>query len=497
MPTVTQPMRTLPAAAALERRDSRLRELRIVIGVEVTMWARENGLTSHARSTTNVIITLVTLVGAGIVLLGLTTVLCALLIPDILEAAAGPIVLLCQVMMLGTALSASSASSRANAQFSPYRRLYVDALRVPEPTVVFVRGQLLPLIRLVVLAIVAVVFTIPAGPLPLLLPGTLALAAVAVWCVLRVVPLPPGTSRVGVVAALVAAVAGVLLGLLFRAVPTLWSNQTPVLAWLAETAETLRWAAQVTPAAAIVILAVAGGSAWVASRHRLSPVRARRTARTWPRAFLAMTARSTGRGSVLLRRTAKPLAISVAALAVAAAIAPGTFTGDHAVGIGLRAVPLVVAMLVVTALSSFFGAMHVLPMLNLAARYSSVPASRTAVAAYLGVLTLWIVPGPVATATALFALTGDVRIIIVGATTAIAAVAGLLVGSLFDRFALTLPDGTIELSLWGHTLTGLVPTLLTVPGALGGTVGMLVAGVLAVLAVFVASAVLIRRIRPL
>src|SRR5690606_31084499 len=113
------------------------------------------------------------------------------------------------------------------------------------------------------------------------------------------------------------------------------------------------------------------------------------------------------------------------------------------------------------------------------------------------VLALWIVPAPSATALALSVLTGDARVVLVGVTTAIAAVAGLLIGSLFDRFALRLPDGTVELSLWGHTLTGLVPTLITVAGALGGTTGSLVAFAFAGLTVLYASAVLIRRIRPL
>lgn len=497
MSTAKLPVRALPEGVSAERRDSRVRALRVVVGVEVTMWARENGLTSHARSTPGLIITLVTLGGAGLVLIGLTTALCSVIVPDVLEAVAGPIALFCQVMMCGAALGAASGPSRADAQLSPYRRLYGDALRVPDTIVVFVRGQLLPLIRIGALAVVALTFSAPAGAFPFLLPGTLALAAAASWYVLRVVPLPPGTSRVGVLAVLVALVSGLVLGLLFRVLPALWSSQIPALVWLAETATTLHSIAQLAPVVAIPVLLIVGAGLRATYRRRPLRVLAYRTARTWPQAFVAMTARGRGRGSVLLLRTAKPLATALAALAIASLIAPGTFAGDHAFGMGLRAAPLVVAMLVVAALSSFFGALHVLPVLNLASRHSSVRTSREAVAAYLSVLALWILPGPILMALALAVLTNDVRTIIVGVTTALAAVAGLLIGSLFDRFVLKLPDGTIELSLWGHTLTGLVPTVLTVPGALWGTTGALGACVLAVLAVLYASAVLIRRIRPL
>jgi hypothetical protein len=430
------------------------------------------------------------------VFLGFGIVILHAIVPDVLAAVAGPAVLACQLMILATALGAASASSRSHAQLSPYRRLYGDALRVPHTHVVFVRGQLLPLLRIAAAALVALMLCVAAGALPSLLPGTLLLSAAAVGVILKIVPVRPGPLRIGAGTVLVAVLGGIVLGMILTALPGFWNDRTPGLDWAISMSHTLRSTAEVAPWCGIVVLVGVGAAATLTS-HRAGTHRRRgRAARTWPSAFLAMTTRAIGRGSLLLLRAAKSLAAAVGAFAIAAAIAPGVLTDEPAVELGIRAIPLVLATIVVASLSSFFGPLHVLPMLDLAARRAA-GTIRTAITAYLSILALWIVPAPLTVAIVMAVLAGDVRIVIVGLITASGALAGLLLGSLWDRFALRLPDGTVELSLWGHTLTGLVPLAVTAPAIVGGTPGIVVAFLAATFTVAGSAFALSRRVRPL
>lgn len=479
-----------------ERRKVHWRALRVVIGYETTMWARENGLLENARSTFGLLITVVSAGAAALLFFGFCTAILAVIMPDTVAAVAGPTVLLCQLVVLATALGATSASSRAHAQVSPYRRLYGDALRVPQPYVVFVRGQLLPLVRIAAVTITALILCVLTDPLPTLLPVTLLLSATAMVVVVKIVPVTPGSMRLGAGIVVMAVLGGILLGVTLNALARIWQDPALDLDWFISMSQTLRQTAEFAPLGGIALLIGVGAVAILASRRTEAARSQGRIASTWLSAFLLMTTRGIGRGSVMLLRTAKPLAATVGAFAIAAAIAPEVLVEEPSMAIAIRALPLVVATIVVASLSSFFAPLHVQPMLNLVAR-SSAGSVNAAIRAYVLVVALWVVPAPLTVAIASAALTGDVSIGLVGLVTSLGAIAGLLLGSLADRFALRLPDGTVELSLWGHTLTGLVPALVTVPAIAWGGWGILSAFGAVVLALTASAFLLTRRVRPL
>ncbi|MFV0374373.1 hypothetical protein [Microbacterium sp.] len=466
-----------------------------MIAVEAAMWAKENGIVSNSRSVPTMIVVLSSASASAVVLSTMALVGVHLLFSTVAEGAVTVALVIFEVITLVAATGAGTRSARTLAQRVPYARLYGDALRVEPEVVLFVRGQLPALLKIGACLPIVITCAIIVGPFPWLLPGVLLLVLAAIFFVLRVVPLRPGRVGISWGSILSALVAGMGAGLALRVVARAPEGNALPQEWVRESVGYGRFVAEVVPIVAVVgLCAVVAVATRAARRVERAPLHA--PVYGWITAMGAITGRGVGRGSELLLRTLNPLAAAIVLVSTAAAVAPASIEPEHPAAIAVRALPLIFAMIVSTALSSFFGAAHVLPLLNLTARFRSRSVWR-GVVAYLLVIASWIVPTPAILGIAGAVLTGSGMMVASGFIVGIAAVGGVLVGSLFDRYALRLPDGTIELSLWGHTLSGLAPTVAAFPMIAWGTQWSWASLAAGLLVVWGSACVLYRRVRPL
>lgn len=478
---VAAPRRT----SLVGRAQSALSGIVVVARFEFAMWARANGVTDNVRAASTILLVMIVSFGAMLVLL-LVAIAALVRILSVAMAPSLPVVaLIAEVLMALTALSAVSGSARAHAHVTPFSRLLFDALRVAPQASVFVRGQLRPLLRVAAITVIALTATISGTADAATVGGVLLVGAAAALLITVGVSRAPRGMRASPVAVALAVGGGAAAGFLLATVNPVAPLTLDVEDLSRFMTDQLRSASSFSPAAIVAVLVVAA----LALRFgRATAVEsALRRVHGWPSAFVALVTRSIGRGSIILRRTLRPLFLFSSAVLAAGLAGPGALAGVAPGTAGIALLPLVVASIVSATASTFLTPLHVLPLFALAAR--SAPRSIPVAVAVYGVTLIVVVAVPTLVLGAGVALLRfDPSPLLVAVVASFGAVAGLIMGSFVDSGIQRLPDGTIELSIHGHLVSG-APSLL---GALAVTLSPLaVAPVVFLASVGAATAALV------
>lgn len=438
------------------RARSALGAIVVVARFEFAMWARANGVTNNVRAASTILLVMVVSSGAMLVLL-LVAIAAVVRILSVAITPFLPVVaLVAEVLMALTALSAVSGSARVQAHLTPFSRLLFDGLRVAPRASLFVRGQLRPLLRVAAIAVIALTVTI-SGPADVATVGGVLLVGVAAVLLIAVgVSRAPTKMHSFPVAVALAVGCGAAAGFFLSTL-----NPVALLALDVEelfrfVTDQLRSASSFSPAAIAAVLVT---DALALRFGRATGVEsALRRVHGWPSAFVALVTRSVGRGSIILRRTLRPLCLLSSAVLAAGLAGTGALAGVAPGTTAIALLPLVVASIVSATASTFLTPLHVLPLFALAAR--SAPRSiPVAVAVYGVTLTVVVAAPTLVLGAGVSLLRFDPTPLLVAVVTSFGAVAGLILCPFADSGVQRLPDGTIELSIHGHLVSGAPPLL--------------------------------------
>ena len=428
----------------------------VVARFEFAMWARTNGITNNVRAASTFL--LVVVVGSGAMLVLLLVAIATVV--RILSGAIAPslpvVALVAEILMALTALSAVSGSARAQAHLTPFSRLLFDALRVAPRASLFVRGQLRPLLRVAAIAVIALTATVSGPADGATVGGVLLVGAAAVLLIAIGVSRVPTTTRSSPVAVALAVGCGAAAGFFLSAVNPVALSALDVEEVFRSVTDQIRSASSFSPAAIVAVLVA---DALALRFGRTTGVEfALRRVHGWPSAFVALVTRSAGRGSIILRRTLRPLGLLSSAVLAAGLAGTGALAGVAPGTTAIALLPLVVASVISATASTFLTPLHVLPLFALAAR--SAPRSiPVAVAVYGVTLTVVVAVPTLLLGAGVSLLRSDPSPLLVAVVTSFGAVAGLLAGPFADSGVQRLPDGTIELSVQGHLVSGAPPLL--------------------------------------
>lgn len=472
-----------------------LRSATVSAWFEVCMWARTNGMASHARSTTPVILGCALAGFVAFTLVSLAIVFGAVLLGDYATRYAPLLIVAMETAMTMTTLMVATPRARERAYQSPYTRLIVDGLGASKRAMAVVRGAALPALKIVSIGALTTLTALATGQdLAVVSAAGLLTVFLAVFAV-SVTTVPPKTSRRRTFGLAVGSVAGVVVGLLIRELNTASLEGAALLLLVNDLSQGARLLAGTAPFAVIVGFVVLylwhrRGGATTTDVRKLSPVHG------WVRAFWELPLRDWGRGPLLLRNVEYPLQCIALAVCAAGITSFGS-TGEVTAALDrFWMLPVVAVVIVMTAIAIFMNPEHILPFLSVVIRTGSGGVVGI-VGRYLGVLAvrIWLTSLLLGLGTSL--LSQNVVPLFVATVAAMGAAGGLAVGPLTDPYRQRMPDGTVEISVFGHAVMGLFPISVALLAALGGPFGLGGSVLLAVGCLLGGAITILRRIKPL